>query len=389
MKILLYDLETSGHHIQHINYLADYFTGEGDQVQFFTWRSSKHIKRLPIDRDNFRVKYLKKRATKRVSENIAKRSLQDYRGISQAFKSADEWNADVFQLMSIDRSEIPLYANLLLNYYTGYPKVYATLIVPYFKSNNQNSQFSGRGLYHRLNKFFIRRLLNAGKLQKLFVLSQQTKDFLNGEWCDLSNSTIQALPDPIEYFNTTKTKEEARERLDLPSEKKIFLYFGELRWDKGPEILLKAASEIEKDFYLVLAGSGSKKEKKKVENIRQEFRDSDRLITRLDFIPDEEVEDYYLSADFVVLPYRKSYKGTSGILQHAAAAQRPVLASDVGQIGDIIQEWGLGVTVPPESPERLRKAMKGFLNEERDLNRINQNAKDYAEKHHWKKMAKK
>jgi glycosyltransferase involved in cell wall biosynthesis len=46
---------------------------------------------------------------------------------------------------------------------------------------------------------------------------------------------------------------------------------------------------------------------------------------------------------------------------HASRYARCVIASDVGAVGNLIRQFGFGFTVEPESPEKLRDAIRKFL----------------------------
>jgi glycosyltransferase involved in cell wall biosynthesis len=62
-----------------------------------------------------------------------------------------------------------------------------------------------------------------------------------------------------------------------------------------------------------------------------------------------------------VLPYSRMYTGSSGPLYDAVAHGRPLIASDVSEMGHLISEHGLGECVPPESPAQLADAIRRFL----------------------------
>lgn len=69
----------------------------------------------------------------------------------------------------------------------------------------------------------------------------------------------------------------------------------------------------------------------------------------------------FVAADVAMLPYRKLFNGTSGVLQHADAADKPVIASDVGKVGPIVREEGLGIGVESEPLKFLAKGIREFL----------------------------
>lgn len=76
------------------------------------------------------------------------------------------------------------------------------------------------------------------------------------------------------------------------------------------------------------------------------------------FIPDDEVARLFTAADLVVLPYTEASQ--SGVLHVAAAFGCPVLATDVGELGDTVADNGLGAVVPAADPAALAAAIRAL-----------------------------
>jgi glycosyltransferase involved in cell wall biosynthesis len=72
-------------------------------------------------------------------------------------------------------------------------------------------------------------------------------------------------------------------------------------------------------------------------------RAADDCIVHDHNIPFMEVQDYFALADAVVLPYQEGT--TSGVLKLALAFGKPVIATDVGDFAETLQE-GVGVLLP-------------------------------------------
>jgi len=65
--------------------------------------------------------------------------------------------------------------------------------------------------------------------------------------------------------------------------------------------------------------------------------------------------------DTLVTPSRVEAFGR--VLLEAMAAGTPVIASQVGGIPEVISEIDMGILIPPESPEKLAKAMVKISND--------------------------
>ncbi len=123
-------------------------------------------------------------------------------------------------------------------------------------------------------------------------------------------------------------------------------------------------------------------------NSAAKLDDPSRVITRLEHIPDAEMPAYFLAADAVVLPYRGYSQGTSGVLQLAAAAGKPVIATDAGEVGETVRRHSLGIVVAPDSPEALRAGIEEFLSRPGAIAaEVAPHAFEYAGRSGWKEFA--
>ena len=78
-----------------------------------------------------------------------------------------------------------------------------------------------------------------------------------------------------------------------------------------------------------------------------------------EFVPDERVAQLFLDTELVVLPYLEASQ--SGILAMAAAFGKPVVVTDVGELGHVVRATGMGLVVPPSDPEGLSNAIVEIL----------------------------
>jgi glycosyltransferase involved in cell wall biosynthesis len=92
---------------------------------------------------------------------------------------------------------------------------------------------------------------------------------------------------------------------------------------------------------------------------------------RDEFVPEEDVQLYYRSADIILAPYQR-HVGMSGVLVNAAAAQKPLLCSNYGLMGEITRQWQLGLTVDSTSPDEIAKGLTEFLAKESVLDNKSQ-----------------
>ncbi len=128
---------------------------------------------------------------------------------------------------------------------------------------------------------------------------------------------------------------------------------------KGLDLLLDALAGLSREgppAELWIAGEGP-------ERGALEKRSRDRgLADRVRFLGQRrDVPDLLAASDVFVLPSRREGLGVAAL--EAMAAGRPVVASRVGGLGEVVGHEGTGLLVPPEDPAALRDALARLLNE--------------------------
>ena len=77
-----------------------------------------------------------------------------------------------------------------------------------------------------------------------------------------------------------------------------------------------------------------------------------------DFIEDNTIANYFDGADMVALTYAATFFSQSGVLNIAAAAQKPVLVSGApGPLLDSVKSFNLGVLVEPDNVDAIIKGI--------------------------------
>jgi glycosyltransferase involved in cell wall biosynthesis len=128
----------------------------------------------------------------------------------------------------------------------------------------------------------------------------------------------------------------------------VVLFFGRLLPYKGLEVLLEAFRRLDPTkFLLLIAGEGELPSGVfSIPNVR--------AINR--FIKDEELPGVFNQAHVVVLPYLAASQ--SGVAYLAHAFERPVVASNLGGLVDVVLNNYNGYLVEPRSPEQLAAVLE-------------------------------
>jgi glycosyltransferase involved in cell wall biosynthesis len=106
----------------------------------------------------------------------------------------------------------------------------------------------------------------------------------------------------------------------------------------------------------------------------------------LRYVPDSEVPIYFHAADVVALPYQRVYQ--SGVLLMAQAFGRPVVASAVGGLAEVIREGRTGWLVPPGDHAALGSALRRVLADSELAEAVGQQSRQQAEERYaWPRLA--
>lgn len=95
----------------------------------------------------------------------------------------------------------------------------------------------------------------------------------------------------------------------------------------------------------------------------------------------EDVPNVLASLDIVVLP-SYAHEGIPQIVLQAQAAARPVVATAVGGIPEVIEHGRTGLLVPPRDPAALAAALAGLLASPGRAAELSQNALAFARREH-------
>ena len=153
----------------------------------------------------------------------------------------------------------------------------------------------------------------------------------------------------------------ARQKLGLTDEK-ILLFVGRIDPLKGVDQLLKAVPYLNniKGLRLVIIGGDehSRSEVEKLQKLSRELDIYDR-VTFQGLIKQEQLPYFYSAADVCVVP---SYYESFGLVAlESLACGTPVVATDVGDLKNIIRQGETGYVVAENTPQDLADSIASVL----------------------------
>jgi len=193
--------------------------------------------------------------------------------------------------------------------------------------------------------------------------------------------------------NTALTTAQARQRLGLDENERVLLFFGNIAAYKGVEFLVDAFIEVaqrEENYRLIIAGrpKGSEEYWAGVLAKINASPVREKIILRIEFVPDAETEIYFKAADALVLPYTHVFQ--SGVLFLGYNFGLPVLAADVGSLRDEIIEGRTGFVFREKDAVALAKAIEAYFASDlfKNLEQRRQEIKAFAnDRYSWTKVA--
>jgi starch synthase len=195
------------------------------------------------------------------------------------------------------------------------------------------------------------------RARERIVHAPQVKDLLL-QRLSIPSSTVHVIPHILIGDDTATVGENAQD------EEPLVLFFGRIWEYKGLEYLIRAepliTSRVPK-AKIVIAGRGEK-----FDSYRRMMVHPERFIVHNDYVSDEKRAALFRRASLVVLPYIECSQ--SGVIPLAYRFGKPVVATTVGGLPDMVDDDRTGYLVPPRDATALAEAIIRLL-QDKELRR--------------------
>ena len=200
------------------------------------------------------------------------------------------------------------------------------------------------------------------------------------------NASVQKSPHPnYEVFNfKVFDSERIREKYELHGN--VILFFGFVREYKGLRYLIEALPRVlsEIDVTLLVVGEFWWDKNEYIHLIKE--KDVESAVVIVDkYVTNEDVGNYFSAADLVVQPY-VSATG-SGVIQTAFAFNKPVIATKVGSLPEMVEDGKAGFLVPPRDPGGLANAILRFFQEDKSKE-FSRRIREETARFSWERMVR-
>ena len=171
---------------------------------------------------------------------------------------------------------------------------------------------------------------------------------------------------------------------DDPERARRVLFVGRLVERKGVLYLIRAIRELRLPFPVVLdiVGGGPEEEKLGAMVDSLGMRDQVNMLGR---VTDQRLAECYRDCDCFVLPAiidsRGDTEGLGVVLIEALSYRKPVIASGVGGIVDIVKDGHTGLAVPEKDPQALAGAISSVLTDRELAGRLGEQGYEFIKKY--------
>ena len=201
-------------------------------------------------------------------------------------------------------------------------------------------------------------------LYPYLALVMNSSDMITSPSQDLANHAreqgckkdIEIIPHGIDIdkFNPNNDGIEIRRRLGDKDDEIVALSIQRLYPRKKMEYLISAiAKVVKKDLNVKFVIGGEGPESEKLENLAKELNIDNIIFTG--FISDKELPKFYSTCDIFVL--HSTYEAFGIVLVEAGAMGKPIVATTVGAVPEVVEDGKTGLLVPPMDSEALADAI--------------------------------
>jgi D-inositol-3-phosphate glycosyltransferase len=184
------------------------------------------------------------------------------------------------------------------------------------------------------------------------------------------------------------TRELSRAHFGISPDKRVLVFFGQIKDVKGLEVLLEGfALALKKDsgLHLLIGGRVWKTDFSRYQDIIDRRGLAPFCSLHIRYIPDQEVAYFYRCADLVVLPYLRIYQ--SGVALLAMSYGSAVLVSNIEGLLEAVDDEQTGFVFTARNPEHLAQRISEIFSSPGRAARIAQaGLRRVTERNDWSRL---
>jgi D-inositol-3-phosphate glycosyltransferase len=209
---------------------------------------------------------------------------------------------------------------------------------------------------------------------------------------DACPDTVHVVSPGVDLYTFTpgESRSAARDQIGHPQDALVVSFVGRIQPHKGPEVLIRATSELVKHTPLLrhklivnIVGGASGANTEEVDRLKEltTWLAIDDVVRFTPPIPREELPQWYRAADLVVVP---SYSESFGLVAlEAQACGTPVVATAVGGLRTAVADGISGVLVDGHDPKAWSSVISRLLQEPQRRVLLSMGAVEHASHFGW------
>jgi glycosyltransferase involved in cell wall biosynthesis len=259
----------------------------------------------------------------------------------------------------------------------------------YFEAHEFHGNPDKKGPVRAMSTSLMRWMLSH--LDGLVVITRQLKSLSTG--LGMPERTVCVAPDGVDAKRLCQNLDrmEARKALQIPLDKIVVCYTGHLFTWKGVHVLVESGQYLPDEYWIYIVGGTVSDQ----QALRQ-YMAARRLknVVLVGHVPYTEVPDYLAAADVVVLPNtsqrRISRDYTSPLkLFEYMGAKRPIVASDLPSLTEVLRHGENAVLVRPDDPQCLAQGIVRVIQDPDIARRLSETAYTDVQHYTWEARAAK
>ncbi|TAH07771.1 MAG: glycosyltransferase [Runella slithyformis] len=364
---LIYDRDVSGHHLDYLQFLVEYLVEAPASVRpFFVFVLNPEAqKRFAPYELMLRFHYLADSQVNsfETQQSVLKRAAAEFDLLT---KLASHYQAKRLFFMHLDAFQIELGK---AQHWNRGIETAGILFLPFRKQYENGTTTASRlkRAVRGLRKYQqVKWMLQNPNLKEVFFLNDQ--DGVT-QYNERFGGFFAYLPDPIDQNLTVEASVETLKiKYQVPNERLIFLIYGHLSARKNiPNIMASLggfSKERRSKISILVCGEPEKGYEQTLHasiDEAKKLHPEVAIVTHFQFFDPVLTNEVFKLADVVLVPYIHFFS-SSNILGLAAKYHKPLIASKLGIMGQLVQQYQLGQIINPESQAEIKQAMEAHLN---------------------------
>ncbi len=217
-------------------------------------------------------------------------------------------------------------------------------------------------------------LMTLKKFHKVIAVSEALKQFMSERGVDREKITVVHNSIDVDAWKRENITNNIREEFQIPATSKVVGYVGRLRYEKDISTLLNVAERViqvhpESCFLIIGDGPVRKESEEQVQRMGL----TDKILFpgfRKDTMNVYAALDVFVSASLT--------EGTPNTVLEAFAMEVPVIHTEVGGVGEIVQDGYDAILVQPGDIEGITQAVLSVLDNEEKARMLRENGRKSA-----------